>query len=250
MEAISNIELVVYGVLAFFTAIISGIGGAGGGFIMTPLLIFLGLTPAQAVATGKFSGLALSLGSLGGLSQVKRGSKKQLYFIVGLAFVIGLLAPLAITRLDSEVYRRVLGVLLLCMVPILIVKKVGRKEHKPSKSKQIAGYFLLTIGLSLQAVFSGGLGTLVNIVLMAFLGMSALEANVTKRTSQVVLNTVIVLGVLASGLIVWKIALIAMVASSAGGYIGARIGVKKGDTFVMAVFIFLMIVSALYLLFG
>lgn len=250
MEAITGLGLVVYGVAAFFMAILSGIGGAGGGFIMTPLLIFMGLSPAQAVATGKFSGLALSLGSLGGLSEVKRGSKKQLYFIVGLAFVIGLFAPLAITRLDSEVYRQALGILLLCMVPVLIIKKVGRKEYKPSKAKQIAGYFLLTLSLCLQAVFSGGLGTLVNIVLMVFLGMSALEANVTKRTSQVVLNTVIVLGVLASGLVVWKLALVAVVASSAGGYIGAKIGVKRGDTFVMTVFIILMIVSALYLLLG
>lgn len=250
MESITNIELVVYGVLAFFAAIMSGIGGAGGGFIMTPLLIFLGLSPAQAVATGKFSGLALSVGSLGGLSDVKRGSKKQLAFIIFLALVIGLLAPFAITRLDTQVYRQALGVLLLCMVPILIIKKVGRKEYHPSKLKQGAGYFLLVISLCLQAVFSGGLGTLVNIVLMAFLGMSALEANVTKRTSQVVLNTVIVLGVLASGLIVWKLAIVAMIASSCGGYIGGRIATKKGDTFVMTVFIILMIVSALYLLFG
>ena len=30
MEAITNIELIIYGVLAFFAAIMSGIGGAGG----------------------------------------------------------------------------------------------------------------------------------------------------------------------------------------------------------------------------
>lgn len=53
-------ELVGFGMAGFVMAILSGIAGAGGGFVMTPFGIFLGLTPAQSVSTGKFSGLSIT----------------------------------------------------------------------------------------------------------------------------------------------------------------------------------------------
>lgn len=250
MEAISTADLIIYSIAVFASAILSGTAGAGGGFLMTPLLIFLGASPAQAVATGKLSGLSVSIGSLAGLREVKPASKKQTLVIVGLAFVIGLLAPLAITKLDSEFYRKTLGILLLLMIPILIWKKVGTVEHSPSFAKRGLGYFLLIVSLGMQAVFAGGLGTLVNIVLMAFLGMPALTANVTKRYSQVVLNSVVILGVLFTGLIIWPVALLGVIFAGIGGYIGGKIAIKKGNAFVMAIFIAMMFVSALELLFG
>jgi uncharacterized membrane protein YfcA len=50
------LELALYGGAGFLMSILGGIAGGGGGFVMTPLAIFLGLTPAQAVSTGKFAG--------------------------------------------------------------------------------------------------------------------------------------------------------------------------------------------------
>lgn len=248
MEAITTVDLVIYGVAVFLMAILSGIAGAGGGFVMTPLLIFLGATPAQAVATGKFSGLSLSLGSIGGLQGVKKTSKRRLAFIMITALIIGLLAPLVITRLESELYKNLLGILLLLMIPVVIIKKVGQFEYEPSYNRKVIGAFLLIISLALQAVFSGGLGTLVNLVLMGFLGMPALEANLAKRYSQVVLNTVIVAGLLFSGLIIWKVALLGAIFGGTGGFVGGKMAVQKGNKFVMSITIFLMFASAMWLL--
>jgi len=248
MSPISTLDFIIYAIALFGASIMSGIAGGGGGFITTPLLIFLGLPPAQAVATGKISGLSITLGSLSGMKGVKKASRRRLGAIITLAFIIGLLAPLVIINLDSEVYKNLLAVLLLLMIPVLILKKVGHAETTPSFTKKLIGYGLLAMSLFLQAVFSGGLGSLVNIVLMSMLGMPAIEANVTKRYSQVVLNTVIVLGVLSSGLIYWPIALLGVLVAGIGGYIGGKIAVKRGNKFIMAIFIILMFVSAIGLL--
>jgi uncharacterized membrane protein YfcA len=102
----------------------------------------------------------------------------------------------------------------------------------------------------LQGVFSGGLGTLVSVVLMSMLGMTATEANVTKRWSQLILNSTIVVGVLFSGLIVWQVLLVLIPLSILGGYLGGKIAVKKGNKFVLDVMIILMVISALLLIFG
>ncbi len=248
MDAISTNELVIYLAVSFVVSIFGGIAGGGGGFITTPLLIFLGLTPAQSVAVGKLAGFSISVTSLIGLRKVKIGSKKELIIIMAIALIIGLLAPFVIKTLDDEVYKRLLGILLLVMIPILLYKKVGIKTTYPSRLKKIFGYFLISISMSLLAVFSGGLGVLVNIVMMGFLGMTALVASVTKRYSQLILNGSVAIGLLSSGLIYWPVAIGAMLTVGLGGYIGARLAFKKGDSFVMGVFIVLMFISAAWLL--
>lgn len=244
-------EIVIYVIAGFLTSIMSGIVGAGGGFIMTPLSIFLGLTPAQAVSTGKLSGLSTTLGSLSGL----RKSKEKVHYsrilpVMMIALAIGLLTPLVITSMDGDVYRKSLGIILLLMIPVVIYKKVGVKPHHPKPWQKIIGNGLLAVALFLQGVFSGGLGTLVNLVLMGMLGMSAIEANITKRWSQLVLNTTIIFGVLGSGLILWHIAFIGIFVTFVGSYIGGRLATKKGDQFIMNTMIGLMIVSAIFLIVG
>ena len=163
---------------------------------------------------------------------------------------IGLLAPLVIINLESDIYRRLLGAILILMVPVLLLHKPGKNLTEPSTLRKIAGFAALTLALVLQAIFSGGLGTLVNIALMTLLGLSPLDANVTKRYSQILLNSFIVLGVLWSGLIVWKIAIIGAITASIGGYIGSKIALKRGDEFVKRILVVLVIIAALELLFG
>lgn len=248
MNEISTLGLVVYAIVSLATTTLSGIAGGGAGFIMTPLLIFLGLTPAQAVSTGKFAGLSVTVGSLYGYKAQKVNNKKQVAMVMAIAFVIGLLAPIFIKSLDSEVYRTVIGVLVLLMVPILKFKRLGVDSFEPTKVQKFLGWLALTIALAIQAVFSGGLGVLVVIVLISLLGLDSITAQITKRWSQVLLNVVIVLGIIGSGLVIWKVVAIGLVTSFIGGRFGAVLALKKGNEFVMNVFIILMLLSGIGLL--
>jgi uncharacterized membrane protein YfcA len=249
-------HLVIYGIVGFVMSIVSGIAGAGAGFILTPLNIFLGLSPAQAIATGKFNGLSVAVGSLSGMHDAsEKGakgyvSKWRIMGVMLLALGIGLIAPHIITSLDQKLYRVLLGFILLLMIPIVILKKVGVKTSHPRLWQKYAGGALLAVALLLQGAFSGGLGSLVNIVLMGMLGMSATEANITKRWSQMILNITIVLGMLGTGLIIWQVAAVGAAATLSGSYIGGRMAIRSGDVFIMRVLIFLMLISGLFLIFG
>lgn len=247
----NGVELALFGFIGFGMSILGGIAGGGGGFVMTPLAIFFGLSPAQAVSTGKFAGLSITIGSLFGMKQAHgRVSRRKVVPVMVLALLVGLLSPFAIRSLDSEVYRVVLAVLILLMIPIMIVKKVGITVRQPKPWQKVAGGGLLTLALMMQGIFSGGMGVLVNVVLMGMLGMSAVEANLTKRWSQVILNTTIIIGVVLSGLVVWHVAAVGVTTTFVGSYIGGRLAVSKGDAFVVKIMIGLMAVSALMLLLG
>ncbi len=244
-------QLAVYGAAGFVLSIVSGISGGGAGFVITPLGILLGLTPAQSVATGKLSGLAVSIGSLSGMRQAYGlVSKLRIILVMVLALLVGLVAPFIITSLDNELYRTALGIMLLLMIPVMILKKIGVKPHHPKLWQKCAGSVLLTLSLLLQGVFSGGLGVLVNIVLMGMLGMTALEANITKRWSQLVLNSTIIIGVVGSGLLIWPVAAVGVVTTFIGSFIGGKLAVQRGDAFAVHVMIALMLVSAIALIAG
>jgi len=244
-------QLAIYGTTGFCVSILSGIAGAGGGFVMTPLAIVLGLTPAQAISCNKFGGVAVTIGSLSSLRKYKANiSKRRIFAIMVLAFVIGLIAPLAIKSFNSHWYRLVLGVMVLLMVPIMLRKRVGIQSTKPSNAKKTLGGLLLAVSLFLQGAFSGGLGSLVNIVLMGMLGQTANEAHLTKRYSQLILNITIIIGVLSAHLIIWPVVAVSVCVNLVGGYIGGHVAVKKGDKFAVDMLLALMVVSALVLILG
>ena len=45
-----NVNILVILFLSFIVGLLSGLFGVGGGFLMTPFLIFLGIPPTYAVA--------------------------------------------------------------------------------------------------------------------------------------------------------------------------------------------------------
>jgi len=241
-------QLAIFAVAGFVMAVLSGMSGGGAGFIMTPLGILLGLTPAQAVSSGKLNGLAVTLGALGSLRSKQPVRKRLVATIVGLALAIGLVTPHVIRSLDSDAYRLIIGVLILLMIPVLIVKKVGHTTRRPTTAQKGLGGVLLVVSLFLQGAFSSGMGTLVNLVLMGLLGQSANEANITKRYSQLVLNVTIVLGVLGSGLIVWPVVIAGLFGNVTGGYLGGHIATRKGDKFTADVLLVLTGMAAVFLI--
>lgn len=244
-------HLVIYGLVVLGMSTLSGIAGGGGGFVITPVAILLGLSPAQAISSGKFNGLANAIGSLSEFRAYRsRVSRRRIIAIMILAFLIGLTSPFVIKAFENRVYQLILGVLILLMIPLMLYKHMGTTPSNPSRKRTVLGGILLAASLFLQGAFSGGLGSLVNVVLMGMLGMTANEAQITKRWSQLVLNITVILGVLSSGLILWPVAATGIVGSLIGSSVGARIAIKKGDTFAVNILILLMAASALVLIVG
>lgn len=250
MIDVSIEKIIVLGTVSFLTSLLSAIGGGGGGFIMTPFYIFMGLPPQNAIATGKIGGLGTTLGSLNGLFSAKVHRWNIVIPVMLLAALAGILSPIAITHLDNDLYRKLIGILLIALIPIMVIKKIGVVQKVPTKIGKLIGGPILFLTLILQGIFSSGMGTLVVISLMSFFGLRALEANITKRFAQILLNGIIVISLLGSNLIIWKVALVVFATNYVGGHLGSKLAVKKGDQFIMQIFIVLMFFSALGLIFS
>ena len=79
-----EINLIIILLSGFFVGFLSGLFGVGGGFLMTPILIFLGIPPATAVATEANQILG---SSISGASAHSR--RNNIDFEIGLFLLIG-----------------------------------------------------------------------------------------------------------------------------------------------------------------
>lgn len=244
----SGVELFLVGIVGFILAIFSGIAGGGGGFIMTPMLILFGLSPAQAVATGKLGGFSMAIGSLYGMKSSSKLNKSVVIIAIILSVLSGIIASQIIVSINEDVYGNILGVTLILIAPIMLIKKIGHVEKHITRNKKIVAYIGLFITLFLQGILSGGFGVFVSIVLMSGLGLSAIQANITKRYTQLVLNSVIIIGLVGSGLILWSVAAVMVAVNLIGSAIGGHIAIRKGAGFVSKVMAVLAFISGLALL--
>src|SRR5258707_860291 len=117
-------ELLPYVVFAvtFIASILSGMVGGGGGFIITPFYIGIGLTPQQSIATGKLGALGLDAGALAAFRGKIKANKRFTFYLIIASVLVGLVSSYFIRNLKNENLQVVMGVMNLVMVPFLFIK--------------------------------------------------------------------------------------------------------------------------------
>jgi len=242
-------ELLPYVVFAvtFAASILSGMAGGGGGFIITPFYIAIGLTPQQSIATGKLGALGLDAGAIAAFRGKIKQYRNFTFFLMLLAIVIGFLSSYFIRNIRNENLQLVMGVMNLAMIPLLFIKHRRLKSRRKHYVLRSLSVLLIVAILLLQGTFSSGIGSLVNVFLILFFGFSALEANLIKRQTSIALDIVVLAGLLGAGLINYKYGLIGMAGGLTGGYIGSKLALHEGEKFARYALIVFMAVSGIWL---
>lgn len=234
--------------VCLFASTFSGMAGGGGGFIVLPVLIAFGLSPQQAVATGKLAAFGLGAGSVAAFKKKAFANPRLLAYFVALSALISLFVPHIFRQINGKTFQLILGVIILVLVPVVMTEKSGLKSQKTSLFKKSVGTVLMAIVLFMQGVFSGGVGSLNNILLISFFGLSTLQANATRRVITLTLNSFIVIALaLTTHFIVYRLALAGMAGSFIGGYIGSEIAIKEGERFAQIALAIFMLVSGIWL---
>lgn len=93
-----------------------------------------------------------------------------------------------------------------------------------------------------------GIGTLLILVLMFAFGLSALEANATKRVAQISQAVILFVLLFIQGLVVLGHGVAALLGSLIGSHLGSKIAIKKGNRFVKIMLAVIMTASGVALL--
>lgn len=114
------IVMVLAGVLVGVAAAFTGLGG---GFLMVPLLLFLGYSAQKAVGTSFLAILAISISALAAHNRLANVDWKM-GFVLGAGGVIGAqVGALVVEHMSTAQFKRVFAVVLLCLASYLFFKK-------------------------------------------------------------------------------------------------------------------------------
>lgn len=245
MDIIPYIFIAVAG---FISGILSGISGGGGGMLMIPAFILIGLPPQQAVATGKMNGLGATFGGLAAFRKSGHIRKDILRVMIPIAIIIGLVTPFVFAAIDNELFQILLGAILILLVPTLFIKK--KPLHTPTKKHKLVGYISYSGVLTIQAIFGSGVGSLALFVLTLLLGTTKIEANATKRAVTAVMIPITFIALLIGGYVSLLFGAVGLIAAYLGTNLGSKIALKKGDEFVTIVMAITITVAGVTLIYN
>lgn len=233
--------------VTFAASLMSGMAGGGGSFIITPFYIWIGLTPQQAVATGKFGGFGVTLGAVAAFKERMLQNKRLSLVVMGITTVVGLAASFLLQKINNSHLQVAIGAMMLIMVPVMLFKDSRLKKAHATKVTKTVGLTLLAIVLFVQGILSSGVGALTSAIFILFFGMTPLEANVMKRKTSLILTTVMPIALLATGLINFTYGLCGIAGGLCGGYLGSHVAIKKGENFARYALLVFMTFSGVWL---
>lgn len=229
MENLGHLALLL--AAAFTAGALNAVAG-GGSFLTLPALVFTGVPPVVANATGT---VALLPGYMAGAWGFKDDmapppglSMKQ---VVLLSLIGGSAGAALLLFTPDATFRKVVPWLLLAATamfafgPQLRAWAAGKNnEHAaPSVTKAAIGMLIVAI---YGGYFNGGLGILL-LALFGLLGQTQLNAmNGMKNLVSALLTAIAVVIYAVGGIVQWQQAIIMMVAATLGGYLGARVARK------------------------
>ncbi len=208
----------------FFAGILNAIAG-GGSFLTFPALVYAGIPPVCANATSAVAVFPGYLGATAGFKKELLAFDKQiLRHYLTLAIIGGLMGSLLLLVTSNAVFSMVVPWLLLFAT---LVFAFGKRctdwlatTHKPLHKAETP--ILLAVSVY-GGYFNGGLGIILLAAFITF-GMQDLHVmNGLKNGLSLVLSTVSVITFAIAGIVQWPQAVVMMVATTIGGYLGALI---------------------------
>ncbi len=214
---------------AFVAGALNSVAG-GGSFLTLPALVFIGVPPVVANATGTVALLPGYMAGAWGFREDMQPPPGLSMRAVVLLSLIGGSAGAALLLVTSDaVFRKLVPWLLLVATALFAFGPQlrqwaggsgGHDSGAPSVAKAAFGMLVVA---AYGGYFNGGLGILL-LALFGLLGQTQLNAmNGMKNLVSALLTAIAVVIYAVGDIVFWREALIMMVAATLGGYGGARV---------------------------
>jgi uncharacterized protein len=244
-EIISIVILFSVGTLAGFMNVIAG----GGSSFTLPALIFLGLDSSVANGTNRIGVLLQNVSAIYSFKrekyfELKTGLKLSIATLPG-----AVAGAIIATGVSNELFNKILGIIMIGIIITMIIPKKKIKypdaetNHIPY-STHFAMFFIGFYGGFIQV----GIGFLLMAALQNLLKINLIRVNMHK-VFIVLINTIpAFLVFVITDNIHWGYGLSLAAGNALGGWISAKVQIKKGEGFIKAVLIAAITIMAVKLL--
>ena len=250
-----SVEAQTYGlmfILAFCAGFIDAVVG-GGGLIQLPamLILFSGFPVPTLMGTNKFAGFSgTALATTRYLKQVNVPWKS-----IWPAIVTALIFSFLGARVISSIRKDDIKIIVLCLLVIVAIYTFLKKEfglhHAPKLNAfKTAIYSALTGALLgfYDGFFGPGTGSFLIMIFIGLFGFNFLIASASAKLVNCATNISALSYFVITGQINYPLAISVAIFNMTGSFIGAKMAIKQGSSFVRT--FFLIIVMCMILKFG
>jgi uncharacterized membrane protein YfcA len=237
--------LILLCLAAFFAGFIDAIVG-GGGLIQTPVgLIMLPNLPVSTVI-GTLKVPAFSGTSFAAFQYLKKVDMnwKLLLIMMSLAIPSAFLGSTLLTYMSNDFMKP----LLLVVLSFLVVYTYAKKNFGQHviRTISIKTQLLNAIGISFVVGFYDGFigpgtGSFLVVAFISLMGFDFLHASANAKMVNLATNFGSIGLFIIKGKIIWAIALPMAISNAFGGWIGAKLAIKKGNGFIRIFFLVVVI---------
>ncbi|MBB1193931.1 sulfite exporter TauE/SafE family protein [Flavobacterium sp. SOK18b] len=230
---------------AFAAGFIDAVVG-GGGLIQTPMgLILLPSLPVSTVI-GTLKVPAFSGTSFAAYQYLKKVTLnwKLLAIMMLLAFPSAFLGSTLLTYVSNDFMKPVLLVVLSLLVVYTFAKKnFGQHiEKNQSTRTQIANAVGISFVIGMYDGFIGpGTGSFLVVAFIVIMGFDFLHASANAKMVNLATNFGSICLFIYKGKIIWAIALPMAACNALGGWLGAKVAINKGNSFIRIFFLIVVI---------
>ncbi len=236
------LELSFIFIIVFIVRFVTALSG-GGGLIILPILIMMGLPPSEAIATNRFGTSALNFGI------IKLHQHKQVRWDLAMKLAVPVLfgalaGTFVVVYIDQELFKKLIGIsILFALVFLLRGKTLGLEEQKGVHHNIVASWIFACIAGFLSAVF--GLVSIWFTFVYLFMGLTFIQTAGTRKVTALIIQISSLIILFFAGLINWPVAIVLFIANALAGWFGAIWGIKFGNIWVRRLFLFLTAISVL-----
>ena len=232
-------------IAAFFAGFVDAIVG-GGGLIQTPVALILMPNLAVSSIIGSLKIPAFSGTSFAANQYLKKVDMnwKLLSIMAVVAFASAFLGSHLLTKVHND-FMKPLLLVVLTLIAIYTFTKKDLGIHQ-AKGHSVKRQLLLAVSMSICIGFYDGFigpgtGSFLVLGFVSVLGFDFLHASANAKMVNLATNFGSICLFILKGKIIWAIAIPMAVCNAAGGWIGAKLAIKKGNGFIRVFFLIVVI---------
>jgi uncharacterized protein len=244
--------IALLGVAGFLAGWIDAVVG-GGGLVQLPALLLgvPGATPAQVLATNKFSSIwGTGTSSVTYYRRVRPDLRTALP-MAGVAYVGAVVGALIGLHIPKTAFYPIILVMLIAVGAYTLFKPTLGETTVLRFSGHRHTVFAMLTGFVI-GVYDGalgpGTGSFLVFALVGLMGYAFLEASAKAKIANFATNLGALTVFIPGGHVMWAIGAVMASTNLLGGYVGARTAVAQGSKFVR--FVFIVVVGAFIIRIG
>src|SRR3989338_743419 len=247
MEILSFILILA---VSFIASIIGTIIGSAM-LILPPTMIFFGIPPHTAVATGRFSMVGVGIGNATRFSMRNMIRLKYVIPFAAAGIVGAVFGALSLKRIDGDFLKILMGILMM-IISVLLIFEDYLMNRKIKANISFKSHLLSIIsGLFLGAyigVIGGGGATIVILLLVLIYGLNFRDAVANQKAVTLPISIIATIIFIYQGLIDYRIGIPLFLVNMVGGWVGVGLLMKFDSKWLKRIIIPIIILLAIKLI--